>query len=208
MRSPTKFYKSLTRNLNKSKKLVAGVNPLECKTELQQLKLQSYILVTHAIIEEYLEAIVYEAGQEAKKALIDRNKICMALMALVATSVADKLPEKSKKKLSREVSNNLKVFITDAVNSLYYCTRDNHGITKKDQDNLLLRIGIDLENLDLPLSENLNYYGRTRGNIAHNFQIQREETLVDISEKLNQITLGLENLDKEICKLTKLSTQI
>lgn len=206
MRSPTTFYKSLVRNLNKSKKLVVGVNPLECKTELQQLKLQSYILVTHSIIEEYLEATVYQAGQEAKEALLSRNKICKAMMALVATSVVDKLPENSKKKLSREISNNLEIFVTAAINTLYKCTQDNHGITKKDQDNLLLRIGIDLESLDLSLSENLNYYGRTRGKIAHSFQIKREETLVNISEKLNQITLGLENLDKEICKVTKLST--
>ena len=95
----------------------------------------------------------------------------------------------------------MEIFLTEAVNTYERSLKNNHGITSKDQDKLLIPIGINLKVEDISLSESLNSYGEKRGDLAHKFQPHVEDTLSDIDSRLKQIISGLENLDKAICDL-------
>ena len=80
MNSPTTHYLSLKDSLKQLNILVYRVDPIECKTDLQDLKLQSYILLSHAIFEEYLERLAGEIAAEARKILKNQNQISKALL--------------------------------------------------------------------------------------------------------------------------------
>ena len=155
MNSPTPFYEAMKKSLLEAKTLVDGVNPLECADDLQHQKLQGYILIVHSIFEEYLEKLCQESAMVARKALRDEGQITKALVALIATSVVDKISDKARKKVAVDLATNLEVFSMEAANSFYTVIKNNHGITTADQQNILLPLGIDLETLDLGLSQNL-----------------------------------------------------
>jgi hypothetical protein len=81
--------------------------------------------------------------------------------------------------------------------------KNNHGITTADQKNILLPLGINLEVLDLGLSQNLNSFGSKRGSVAHSFKLQREETLSDVESRIRNILRDLVALDVEGCKVCR-----
>lgn len=206
MNSPTPFYDAMKASLLEAKTLVDGVDPHECADDLQHLKLQGYILIVHSIFEEYLERLCREASVLARKALIDDGQITKALVALVATSVADKISDKGRKKVVSDLATNLEIFSTEAANTFDNVIKNNHGITTGDQHNLLLPLGIDLVALDVGLSQNLNSFGRKRGSVAHSFKLQREDTLSDVESRIENIVRDLMTLDAEGCSVCRALT--
>jgi len=203
MNSPTPFYEAMKKSLLEAKTLVDGVNPLECADDLQHQKLQGYILIVHSIFEEYLEKLCQESAMVARKALRDEGQITKALVALIATSVVDKISDKARKKVAVDLATNLEVFSMEAANSFHTVIKNNHGITTADQQNILLPLGIDLETLDLGLSQNLHSFGRKRGSVAHSFKLQREDTLSDVESRIENIVRDLALLDSEGCNVCK-----
>lgn len=189
----------MSASLTKATTLVATVDPFECKTDLQHLKLQGYILISHSVFEEYLEDLCRTTAQTAKLKFDNEGIITKALLGLISTSVVDKISQKSKKKVSADLSSNLEFFAGEAVSNYYSSINSNHGITTSDQKNLFLPLGIDLETLDIGLSQNLNNLGRQRGSVAHTFKLKRESTLSDVQSRLQNILRDLESLDKEAC---------
>jgi hypothetical protein len=205
MISPTPIYEEMKVSLRDAKALVAGVGLLECATNLQHLKLQGYILIVHSILEEYLEKLCRAAALKARKTLADDGKITKALVALIATSVVEKISEKGKKKVTTDLASNLTIFSIEATNTFIIGLKNNHGITTNDQNNLLLPIGVDLEKLDIGLSQNLNIFGRNRGLVAHTFKLQREDTLSDVQSRIENIVRDLAVLDCEVCEVCSLA---
>lgn len=201
MNAPTQFYGKMTESLNEAKKLVAGVDPLECKTDLQHLKLQGYILISHSVFEEYLENLGRETARLAKFKFDTEGTITKALLALISTSVVEKISQKSKKKISADLASNLEVFAGEAVSAYFSSLTSNHGVTSNDQKNLFLPLGIDLEAFDIGLSQNLNALGRQRGVVAHSFKLKREDTLSAVQSRLQNILTDLQALDSEACQV-------
>jgi hypothetical protein len=201
MISPTAFYLEMKASLEKASKLVATVNPLECKTDLQHLKLQGYILISHSVFEEYLEKLGRQTARTAKQKFDNEGKITKALLGLISTNVVEKISHKSKNKISTELSTNLEIFAGEAVSAYFSSLTSNHGVTTNDQKNIFLPLGIDLEDLDIGLSQNLHTFGVQRGSVAHSFKLQREDTLSDVKSRLDNIVRDLEALDREACQV-------
>ncbi|MCK0121669.1 HEPN domain-containing protein [Loktanella sp. F6476L] len=201
MNSPTPFYVAMKDSLRDASKLVARDDRIECKSHLQHLKLQGYILISHSIFEEYLENLCREAARTAKKVFVDDEIITKALVALISTSVVGKISDRAAKKVSEDLSNNLTLFSTEAINTYFHTISANHGIKSSDQKNLLLPIGIDLAALDIGLSQNLNSFGSQRGSVAHSFKLEREDTLSAVQSQIDNIVRDLEVLDIEACSV-------
>lgn len=201
MTPPTTFYADMKASLREAENLVAKVDQIECKTDLQHLKLQGYILISHSIFEVYLEQLGKATALNAKRVFEDDDKITTTLVALISTSVAAKISGKAKQKVSAELAGNLEIFTKAAVSNYVDSIRRNNGITTNDQKNLFLPLGVDLETLDMPLSQNLNILARKRGALAHSFKVQREETLSAVQSRINDIVTGLKTLDDRACEV-------
>lgn len=185
----------LKSDLVAANQLVRRIDLIECKTPLQHLKLRGFILISHSAIEEYLESVCRDAARRSKKKFKETGVITKSAISLVATCVVDKISDSGRKKITSSVAQNLELFLNEAVNTFEITITNNNGITLKDQAKLLLPIGVDLSVEDLPLSQDLNAFGKKRGDVAHHFQAQSEDTLSDIKSRLNQIETSLEALD-------------
>lgn len=200
MNSASEHYYEMKKNLQHAKKLVSNVSGEECKTQLQKLKLRGYILITHSIIEQYLESLGEAAAIKAKTSFTSDGYIVKSAISLISTCVVSRINDNSKKQITNEINSNLSLFLTTSVNNYLTLVRGNHGIKTQNQINLLAPLGIDIESFNyLSLSQNLNTYGSKRGAIAHTYnRIQTEETLDDIQSRLDNIQIDLEELDIEI----------
>ena len=110
MKSPTEEYRNLKRSIKKAELIIGGVDKLGCKTELQHLKLQSYVLLCHAALEQYIESIGLEVALKARSIFSDSGVITKTLVALVSARLVDDPGVKGRNKLSSDLVSNLNEF--------------------------------------------------------------------------------------------------
>lgn len=200
MKSPTRQYKDLKKALKNAKKITRGVNMHECKSDLQFLKLHSYILLCHSAIEEYIEKLGEAVALEARKIFVQDGVITKSLVALVSAKIIDDLPEKSRKKISSDLVGNIEEFSKEAFNRYRSIVVGNNGITIKDQAAVFLPIGVDPEITDFVLMQAMNSFGAKRGEVAHSFKVRRNDTLADVMASVNTIENLLSGYDLAACK--------
>ncbi len=193
----SKHYDNFVRNLKHAKKIVRAVNIHECTTDLQHLKLQSYILLTHAIFEEYVEDLCSHVALEARTVFAREGRITKALVALIAAQVLEaRAGGKGSRKIGSELVRNLDEFSKQAYNSFIDVIKNNNGIKPDNLRTLFLPIGVDPFEVDTALVNAMDAFGTKRGGIAHKFAIRRENTLGDIQNDVDNIGRDIESLDK------------
>lgn len=205
MKSPTPHYRALIGSLRKAKLITGGVNKLGCETDLQHLKLQAYILLCHSALEQYIEELGLAAAEAARVKYRGSGVITKTLVSLISSKLIDDLPEKSKSKLSAGLSANVEEFSKEAFNRYRAVVVSNNGIVKRDQQNILIPIGVDPETIDLVLMNNLHGFGAKRGDVAHKFKVRRSETLTAVETDLTTIINGIIAYDRAVCDALKSS---
>lgn len=200
MNSPTRHYEELILALDKARLITSGVNRLECNTDLQHLKLQSYILLCHAAFEQYLERLGQDAALSARKLFSEMGVISKTLVALISSKLIEDLGEKSRAKLSSDVVSNMEEFSKEACNQYLKVVRGNHGIVAKDQKKILIPVGVDPEVIDIVLMNNLARFGSKRGDVAHSFIVKRTDTLTSVETDLNAIVSSILAFDSAVCE--------
>lgn len=203
MRSPTPHYRSLISSLRKAKLITGGVNNLGCQTDLQHLKLQSYILLCHSAFEQYIEELGLAAALSARKTFTTSGIITKTLVAMISSKLMTDLPERSKAKLSSDLAVNIEEFSKEAFNRYRDVVADNNGIVDRDQNKILLPIGVDPSSVDLVLKNNLHAFGAKRGDVAHKFKVQRTDTLTSVSTDVTTIAIGIVAYDQAVCEALK-----
>lgn len=203
MKSPTPHFHALKRSLRKAKLITGGVNKLGCETDLQHLKLQSYILLCHSALEQYIEELCLSAAMSARAKFTNYGTITKTLVALISAKLVDDLPEKSKARLTGEISSNIEEFSKEAFNRYRAVITSNNGIVDRDQKKILIPVGVNPENIDLVLMNNLHGFGSKRGDVAHKFKVQRAETLTAIETDISTIVTGIVAYDQAVCDALK-----
>lgn len=203
MKSPTPYYRNLLGSLRKAKLIIGGVNKLGCETDLQHLKLQSYILLCHSALEQYIEELGLSAAREARTMYVNSGIITKTLVALISSKLIDDLPEKGRSKLTSEFLSNIEEFSKEAFNRYRVVVSSNHGITDKDQSKILVPVGVDPKTTDLVLMNNLHAFGAKRGDVAHRFRVQRTDTLTAVETDLATIIAGIVVYDQAVCNALK-----
>lgn len=193
----SEHYDRLVDNLKIARKTTGGVDPLYCRTDLQDLKVQSYILLSHAAIEEDLESIVLETAQIALQNYVSKQIITRALIGLISSGLIARMEEKTlTKKVSEDLFHNIGLFSGIAFGRFKSLVGENNGIKLKDQRKLLLPIGIDPEFEDSVTTAALESFGGKRGAIAHGLKITKKHTLSEIDGDIATIVAGLKNFDQ------------
>ena len=186
----------LEKNLRKVKAITKGVCPVECKTTVQDLKVQSLILLSHAAIEEYLEITALDSAKKARDIFKNQGVITKALIGLISSGILeDKIEGRSKYKIGKDLCTNIDVFSEKAFNSFRNLIENNHGIRKSNQMNLLLPIGVNPEVVDSATMAALDSFGLKRGKVAHKLKIEKVHTLSEIDGDLKTILAGLQIYD-------------
>jgi RiboL-PSP-HEPN len=191
----------MLENLKHAKKIVHRVDARECKNDLQHLKLRSYVLLCHSVIEEYVEDLGLDVALTSRKKFLDEGVITKSLVGLVTAKVLDEVKkEKAKSKISADLVKNLQVFSEESFNQYRIEIMSNHGIKPENLSNVFVPIGFDPQQIDLSLVNALKSLGEKRGGIAHKFAIKQELTLSAFETDLSAITRDLILFDEEACR--------
>jgi hypothetical protein len=191
------FHNKLVSDLAVARQITYSVDPLVCRTTIQDLKVQAYILLAHAAVEEYLEALVLSTAHQAVVSYAKSRKICRALIGLVTCGLIGRMEEKAlSKKVSEELFQNVEEFANVSYGRFKSLVGDNNGIKIQDQRKLLLPVGVDPQTEDPVTMAALDGFGGKRGAIAHGFKIMKKHTLSEIDSDLATIRAGLLNYDR------------
>lgn len=199
MDSPTPHYSKLRAHVDHARKIVTRVDPDQCKSDLQHLKLRSYVLLCHSIVEEFVEDLGLSVALEARKLFADEGVITRSLVALVTSQVLNEVKEKSRAKVGADLVRNLDAFSEEAFTTYRNSVTANNGIKPENLRRLFVPIGFDPESVDLSLVNSMKALGEKRGGLAHKFAIQQELTLSAFETDLGSIIRDLEVFDREAC---------
>ncbi|KAB2720394.1 HEPN domain-containing protein [Brucella intermedia] len=209
MKTPTDSYKRLKKTLSDIKTILSRVPPLFCETDLQHLKVQSYVLLCHAAFEEYIEELSRSVSNKAIELLNTEGIITKSLVSMTAWETIAQIDENiPRKKIKLDVAGNFKTFANASKVNLHKQIDENHGIRKDNQKSLLIPIGVDPEAVDFATFAALDSLGVSRGHIAHKVKIQREHTRNAILADVDTIFRGLQSYDAASCECIKLRMQV
>ncbi|CCB64303.1 HEPN domain-containing protein [Hyphomicrobium sp. MC1] len=205
MRHPTDMLKKLKMEIRQAGKIVAGVPTTGSVTPLHHLKVQSFILLSHAAFEQYLEELGRQIARDARRQFKAKGRISKVLVTLMTAKALDDVADKARKRVTEDIVHNLDVFSELALSRYEKMLGDNHGICEQNQKNILLPIGVDPEMIDTSLMNTLNAFGKMRGTIAHTFAMVRtEHTLSDVNATLSLILGSIGSFDQAACSALKL----
>ncbi|MFC6198136.1 HEPN domain-containing protein [Ponticaulis profundi] len=196
---------SLLLELKKSLKEVRGIAGRmgndELETPLHKMKVKSYILLSHGVIEEYLENKSLQICEQAISEL-SQNKISYCISSLVAfykfqyPTILTHPPS----------VGHVTEFLVDAAEQCIIQHQEiisnNHGIRKKSLDRLFRPLGIDVDKVAPGLKASLDAFGQKRGTFAHGVGAHVQDTKGGIRQELNGIVSLLELFDQgcSICQ--------
>lgn len=160
---------------------------------------RSYVLLVHAEIESFLEERVIEkVNSSLNNWKLNRKKSsCLKSIMAFCSSDINYLKKKVCERNSLEFRVNL------VSNHFLSLIKKNHGIKKDNILDLLLPIGIEIDELDDTWLTTMNNFGAKRGEIAHN-SLAVQNPIDPLTEKklVNEIILPeLNNIDKLLIKI-------
>lgn len=192
----TTHYSKMLGDLDVARRIAYKVPPNICNTSIQELKVKSYILLSHAIIEEYIENVALDTAKSALHKYVSTNQICSALVGLISSGIIGRIDESGiSRKLKREPFEDIALFANVAFGRFKYEVDNNNGIKKENLLKLLLPIGVDPETEDAATMAALDGFGQKRGAIAHAFKINKSHTLSEIEGDVQTIKIGLISFD-------------
>jgi hypothetical protein len=204
MKSPTEQYTKLKRSLRVAERLIDGLDPIEIKSELEIMKVKSYVLICHSAFEQYIEDVCLEAAKKARVLYKHKGKITKTLVSLIASKVISDVSDKANRKLSAELASNIEIFSSEAFNRYRDIVNTNNGVTIRDLNQLLIPVGVDPSNTDVALMNTLDAFGKTRGDFAHKFTAQKLYTPTAALNDVRTIAEGIKVFDQAVCRNLRL----
>ncbi|WP_272007045.1 HEPN domain-containing protein [Roseovarius sp. ZX-A-9] len=186
--------------------LLSGLPMHDVGSTLQQIRLRSYILICHAAFEEYLEQLSLAVLSESLREFERDGKVRDPLLCACAYYKLPLLGAAGGDRCSGDALNALLHDLFKKSIEEHSMALDGvHGIKTKDQDSILMPVGLNLFSHDRLLSQALNSFGGKRGKYAHGLGFKMvtpragwEKTVSD----LLRLTLPLDNM---LCERHKIS---
>lgn len=193
-------FAKLELSLAEASGLLLGLPMHDVGGKTEQLKLRSYVLLCHAALEEYLERVSLSVLSESMKAFENDGKIRDPLLS-VCSYYKILLNNEAQDRIKNDSSRDLlgKIF-RKAINEHTVSLEGVHGIKTKDQDAILLPIGVNLFNFDRLLSQGLNSFGETRGKFAHSFRLKVVTPRAGLESNVKKLLQLLQPLDNMLCE--------
>jgi hypothetical protein len=167
-------------------------------TKREQDLIRSFVLLSHAEIEAYLEDV---AKTRVTKSLSDWNssRVKSNCIKSVVSFIGNEL------KFENDInSKNIQYRVNKTVAHYMRAVVDkNHGIKEKNILNVLLPLGIEITEIDQTWLSVMESFGSTRGMFAHSsFSVQSSiDRNTELNRLKNQILPELINIDLLIKKI-------
>lgn len=180
--------------------LLTGLPLHDMGSALQQLLLRSYVLLCHAAIEEYLEKVSLSVLYESLKNFESDGRIRDPLLSACSyykIILRDEIQIRRSDNSSRDLL--LRIF-RKAISEHANAIDGIHGIKTKDQEAMLLPIGVRLFEFDRLLSQALHSFGGVRGKYAHGLGFRVVTPRAGLESTVGSIFQLLQPFDNMLCE--------
>lgn len=199
MADQSTHFKLLTQNLNKIKEIFLSIEVKSdgSYTERERAMASAYGLLAHAEMEYYFETVAREVVQNVyKKWKSDKIPSHVLMSLAIFMDIKEQMPEiVSKGAIDKDkeglIENRLEKYVSKYIGIL----ASNHGIKETNLLQMLLPLGIHVNEIDTAFLISMDSFGRDRGKIAHNSI--KTQTMIDPFTKEKDVT----NILAEIGKL-------
>lgn len=199
----SKAFIDLTSSIKRAKKIGNRVPPYGSLKDVDDLKVRSLILLSHAAIEQYLEEFSLEIAKESLRLLQSNGVVNGPLLSLITfhkSAFARLFSGQGRHSVFKPALISVAV---NAVDLHEKAINGNHGIKNKNQDSILLPIGVDTDLMDATLRGMLESFGNKRGGVAHSAGITTVHTRSDIEQDLRNIMTLVRRLDRSVVSMCK-----
>lgn len=179
-------------------------------TDRQQDRARGYRLLAHAEIESYLEDVSRATVTEAIRLWKNGAKPSRELISFLASyhsswSTTDSVSNEEIIDIAKSrvnVKESVNKIIDLAQRQFTQRIKENHGVKESNLHRLIVPAGVDPTELDPEWIANLNNFGSIRGEVAHKSKLATGGiNPQDELNTVNELILGLEDLDKRLSKL-------
>jgi hypothetical protein len=195
--------RELKKALRLSRQIASRMDGNQVQSDLHALKIRSYIILSHAAIEEYLESLSREIALKSISLLKDENFVSYSLLALIS-HYKSKFPQTFVVPASSHILRSTLADLSDqAIMKHEKAIDDNHGIRAKSVNNLFYPIGVDADRGYPGLVPALDTFGLKRGRYAHGLGATIVETRNNVDTEVRGIRTMLLEVDKialECCR--------
>jgi hypothetical protein len=158
----------------------------------------AYLVMSHAEIESYFEDRVLDVANNAKHIWENNHQVNLTFACLLAFSgltlerTPGKLSSQSFKDLGNKFDDSFYVFQR-------YVRTNNHGIREKNILSLLLPIGINSNEIDVNWLDEIDNFGKKRGDFAHQsasrYTTNHPPNPKDELKTINRLVYGFDHID-------------
>lgn len=208
MQETTPEYHYLELALATASEIIQDLLPHDIRSDLDELKLKSYILLRHAAVEEYLERASVYALRECLKTFEVSLTLPEPLAAVCIYYEIDILKSLSSPLNKYNITDLFREVCDKAIERHIEALDGVHGIKTKDQNAILNPIGLKLHDFDHVLSQKLNSIGQNRGGIAHQFRIKQLQPRIAVESDTVTLLRLLQTFDNEICRRMALTYHV
>lgn len=175
------------------------IDPLGSYGGAAYIKARSFVVLAHAVLEDYVEGICVEVVDGAIKSFETDGRPRTALMALLRYAAGGDVPHSY-------VGGpwGLRASLNDSRQVLHAWTRQNNGIKQKDVLRLLLPTGLKESDMGPLWLAAMDALGELRGRVAHRGLPPGAVTPVDPKDALDQVEAVLGTLSRIDSKLVAL----
>ncbi|WP_297338844.1 HEPN domain-containing protein [Pseudophaeobacter sp.] len=199
MVSASQDYMELKASISEFKAILRRVPHTSNDTKPHHLKVQSFILLSHAAFEEFIETIANKLLDESVLKFYATKKVNPCIASLIVFETISQFDENSTRAtIKRKVVENLNDFVAVARKNHKNDIAGNHGVKLKDQKKVLLSVGLDPIEIDSVTASALDAFGTKRGKFAHTAKITTTETRSSATSEVDTILLGLKNFDEAV----------
>lgn len=185
--------------------LLSELPPHDVGNMLQQLRLRSYVLICHAAFEEYLEQLSLAVLSESLSEFENDGKIRDPLLSVCGYYKLFPGLAGADRRVGDEVNDLLRDMFKKAINEHAAAIDGVHGIKTKDQDAILLPVGVRLFKFDRLLSQALNSFGDKRGKYAHGLGFKMVTPRAGWEKTVRDLLRLILPLDNMLCERHKIS---
>jgi hypothetical protein len=179
--SNSKRYIQLARRISKIEtSYLPSVNQSGNYTSKEQDDLRAYLLLIHAEIESFFE----EVSEEKVKLAFKKWKISRTKSNVLLSRASFSTNTWSENELEDRINKSLTLYIQKL--------KKNHGIKEKNILDILLPVGIELNNIDSTWLNTMTSFGQNRGEVAHS--TARVQNPLDPLTLKNTVTLILNEI--------------
>lgn len=162
--------------------------------------IRAYRLLVHAEFEHYFEEITKKIVTSSLRNWLENGEVNQTLLSILAFVKVDfgSFPD-SKDDKKGEKFNSLEKRLRKATSNFMAIINENHGIKEKNIVQLLLPLGLSINDVDQIWLNTINSFGKNRGEVAHrSAKVQQPINPSDELAVISRIKEGIRNIDLKL----------